>query len=117
MRRTSCRNHAEHSGVDEDSPKSPGGAAGDLLYPLLIRTSGDTGHGDAAAFQMNKQQHIVSHQTPQTQHLHGEEVTAGQDVHLRGGKILPRSRLASLRSRSNASILRAIRTTKASTSG
>jgi len=103
MRRTSCRDHAEHSGMDEDSPKPPGWALrGDLLHPLLIRMSGDTRHADAAAFQMNEKQHIVSHQAPPTQHLHGEEVSAGQDVHVSSDKVLPRSRLASLRSRSNA---------------
>src|ERR1700685_2017356 len=44
------------------APSLLGGAAGDLLHPLLIRMSGDTGHGDAAAFQMNKKRHMVSHQ-------------------------------------------------------
>jgi len=45
---------------------------------------------------------IVSHQASPTQHLHGEEVCVGQDVHVSGNEILPRSRLASLWNRSNA---------------
>jgi len=101
MRRTSYRDHAEHSGRDEDSPNLLGSAACDLLHPLLIRMSGDTRHADAAAFQMNEKQHIVSHQAPPTQHFHAEEVCAGQDVPVSGNEILPRGRLASLRSRSH----------------
>jgi hypothetical protein len=83
-------------------PSLLGGAAGDLLHPLLIRMSGDTGHADAAAFQVDEKQHIVSHQAPPTQHLHREEVCAGQNVHVGGDKIPPRSCLASLWCRSNA---------------
>jgi len=42
------------------APSLLGGAAADLLHPLLIYMSGDTRDADTAALQMNEKQHSKS---------------------------------------------------------
>src|ERR1019366_10481132 len=84
------------------APSLLGGAASDLLHPLFIRMSSDAGYADPAAFQMEKEQHIIGNQSSPGEHFHGEEVGSSQHIHVRGNKVFPRSGPASLGSRSDA---------------
>src|SRR5450755_5086036 len=80
------------------APRLLGRATGDLLHPLLIRMSGNTGHSDATAPQVNEEQNVVGNQSSPCEHFHGEEVSTRQNIHARGDKVLPGGCSASLRS-------------------
>lgn len=49
--------------------------------------SRDPGHAHAAPFQMKEEQHVVSHQPPQSEHFDREEITIRQHIHVSGEKI------------------------------
>src|SRR5467141_2087705 len=50
-----------------------------LLHPLLVRVDGDPGDFHLAALEMDKEQHVVSHQSAQREDLHCEKVGARQN--------------------------------------
>src|SRR5436190_1472284 len=84
------------------TPRFLRGATSDLLHPCLIRMARDSCDVDPPILQVTKEQHIVGHQPAPGEHLHSEEIGARQDAHVRGDKILPRSGLLPLGSRSNS---------------
>jgi UDP-N-acetylglucosamine 2-epimerase (non-hydrolysing) len=45
-----------------------------LLHPLLVRVDGDPGDFHLAALEMDKEQHVVGHQSAQREDLHCEKV-------------------------------------------
>src|ERR1700733_15626768 len=45
-----------------------------LLHPSLVRVDGDPGDFHLAALEMDKEQHVVSHQSAQREDLHCEKV-------------------------------------------
>ncbi len=58
----------------------------------------DPGHLNAPAFEMDKEQHILSEQTAQCEHFHGEEVGPCENVHVGANKVFLRCPPFSLRS-------------------
>jgi hypothetical protein len=50
MRRTSCRDHAEHTGIHSDIPKSPASRCGRSVPSILDPESGDPGYASPARF-------------------------------------------------------------------
>ena len=77
-------------------------AASNLLHPVLLGVPGDSRHCNAATFQMNEEQHVISHQPTPTEHFHGEEITARQHIHMSGKEVRPGCDLAALGRRSDA---------------
>jgi len=73
-----------------------GGVASHLQHPFGSGMSGQAGETDPARFQMNEEQHVVGGKTSPGEYFHGEEVGTGQDGHVGGVEILPRSILAPL---------------------
>src|SRR5450755_3491944 len=72
------------------APSLLGRATGDLLHPLLIRMSGNTGHADATAPHVNEEQNVVGNQSSPREHFHGEEVSTRQNIDVCGDEVLPR---------------------------
>jgi hypothetical protein len=52
-------------------------ATGNLLHPFLIWMPGDPGNTHAAAFEMQEEKHVVSHQPSPGEHFDCEKVTYG----------------------------------------
>src|SRR6266446_1628056 len=84
------------------SPGLLGGAASDLLHPVSIRMSADPGYVHPSAFQMEKEQYVISHQPSPTQHFNGEEITPGEHAHVSSEKVLSGCDLAPFGSRGDA---------------
>ena len=57
---------------------------------------------DAAALQMNEEQHIERDQSPELEHLHGEEAGPCEHGPVGTDELFPRCCALSLRSRRNA---------------
>ena len=71
-------------------------AASNLLHPLLIWMSRDSGDVHASSFQMQKEQNVVRHQASPRQHLDGEEVGSCEHVQAPADEFLPSCRLTPL---------------------
>src|SRR5713226_9605622 len=58
-----------------------------LLHPLLVRVDGDPGDFHLAALEMDKEQHVVGHQSAQREDLLPEWQPTGRSTH-QGGRLL-----------------------------
>jgi hypothetical protein len=64
--------------------------------------SGNPGYLHASALQMDKEQHIICHQTSPTEYFNRKEIATGQHIHVSREEILPGRNLTSFGSRSDA---------------
>jgi hypothetical protein len=51
--------------------------------------SRNTGQAHPAALEVNEEQHLVGHQTPQREHFDREGINAGQNRHMRADELFP----------------------------
>ncbi len=68
-----------------------------LLHPLLVRVDGDPGDFHLAALEMDKEQHVVGHQSAQREDLHCEKVGACQNRQVNPNECRPGRRVLARR--------------------
>ena len=69
-----------------------GQVSGDLFHPSFIGIWCDAGDLDLTALKMDKEQHIISDQSAQRQHLYREKVSPRKDRHVRADEVGPSCR-------------------------
>src|SRR5690349_15513349 len=70
--------------------------ASDLRHPAFGRVPGDTGEGNAARLQVEKEEDAIRNETTPGQDFNREETCSGQDGHVSGDEDFPSRALASL---------------------
>src|SRR5215471_17215190 len=86
----------------EESPRLPGRIPCHLLHPRLVWAPCNPRQANAAAFQMDEEQNVVSHQATPSKDLHREEVDPSQHGQMRLNEFLPPRVLAPFRCRRDA---------------
>jgi len=83
----------------KEAPSIHGDIPGDLLHPSFIGMWRDPGDLNATALKLDKEQHVVSDQSAQRQHLDGEKVSPRKDSHVRTNEVCPRCCMPTYRRR------------------
>ena len=81
-------NKLMNRGISLDDAQSALENASDLFHPFFSRMSGDPGYLHAPALQMDKEQHIIGHQTSPTEYFYSKEIATGQHIHVSREEIL-----------------------------
>ena len=89
----------EITAVSKRAASVNGDVASHLLHPLLCRLGGDPGDLNLSIPQMDEEQNIVGHQSPQREDLHGEKVSSRQHHEVSANEFCPRGRSLALRRR------------------
>jgi len=71
----------------------------DLLHPVRVRVPRNAAQRYPSTADLHEEQHVVGDESSPRQNFDGEEVCAGENVHVRPDEFLPGGRASSLRRR------------------